>query len=320
MKRIFLALTIFLLLTSCATLTNQAWTVSTIYTTEPTKIVFQNDTIKTKRNKVKLILERQNAPIEIIAITDSLKKKVTIKAINSIEYWANIAYFYGIGMLIDNRNPKRYTYPPKIYLNSTDTINKYYNYYERWNNKGQLLLHLSLPHINSFLLTPENEGTKSNTGFWGISLGLDYFHSKNQYVNLSLSGVSDFFAPVPAAVDIWGEYELMSSAYLSLSNNHKIKRFSLGYGLSYVENTWDLRDYGGDETVPTREPVKKTNYALGLIFSSYFQATPNFYLGVIYRPTLLRPDIKPTFKYEHLISIDFAWKIRLFNIKRWLKS
>lgn len=310
MKKTLIILTISLLLASCASLTNQEWTRSTIYTTEPTRIVFRNDTIKTLRNKAKLTLERKNAPIEIIAITDSLKKKVTINPINSFAYWANIPCNYGIGMLIDRTNPKRYTYPKYIYLNSSDTINRHFSY-GQVNNKGQLLLHLSLPHINSFRLTPENEGTKSNTGFWGISLGLDYFHSKNQYVNLSLSAVSDFFVPVPAAVDIWGEYELMSSAYLSLSNNYKIKRFSLGYGLSYVENTWDFRNYGGDETVPTREPVKKTNNAFGLIFSSYFQATPHFYIGVIYRPTFLRLDIAPSFKYEHLISIDFAWKIRL---------
>lgn len=309
MKKTLTILTISLLLVSCATLTNQEWTRSTIYTTEPTRIVFRNDTIKTLRNKAKLTLERKNAPIEIITITDSLKKKVTINAINSFDYWVNIPCNLGIGMLIDRNNPKRYTYPQRIYINSTDSINRYFSY-EQGNNKGQLLLHLSLPYINSFQLTPVNENTKNNTGFYGISLGLDYFHSRNQYVNISASGVMDFFAPA-GAVDIWGEYELMSSAYLSLSNNHKIKRFSLGYGLSYAKNTWDFRNYGGDETVPTREPVKKTNNALGLVFSSYFQATPHFYIGLIYRPTFLRLNIDPTFKYEHLISIDFAWKIRL---------
>jgi hypothetical protein len=309
MKRILILLTISLILASCASLFNPKRTRSKICTTEPTKIVFQNDTIKTFKNEAKLTFERKNAKIEIIAITDNLKKKVTINPTNSFAYWINIGYNYGIGMLIDKSNPKRYTYPKRIYLNSSDTINQHFRY-EQGSNKGQLFLHFSFPYINSFLLTPENEGTKSNTGFMGISLGFDYFHSKNQYVNLSLSGVTDYFLPFPAAVDIEGEDEMMSSAYLSLSNNHTIKRFSLGYGLSYAENSWDFRYYGGD-TPPTREPVKKTNNALGLIFSSYFQATSYFNMGVIYRPTFFRPDIAPTFKYEHLISIDFAWKIRL---------
>lgn len=308
-KNIFILLTISFLLASCASIMNQDWTTSTIYTTEATKIVFHNDTLKTKKNKVTLTIERKNAPIEIIAITDSLKKKVTINRINSSEYWLNVPYTFGIGMLIEKNSPKRFTYPLRIYLNSSDTINRYFSY-EQGNNKGQLLLHLSLPYINTFLLTPENEDVKKNIGYCGISIGLDYFYRRNQYLNISASGVMDLYAPM-GPIDIWGEYELMKSSYLSLSNNHKIKRFSLGYGLSYVENTWDFRNYGGDETIPTREPVKKTNNALGFIFSSYFQATPHFYIGVIYRPTFLRLNIAPTFKYEHLISIDFAWKIRL---------
>jgi len=310
-KKTFILLTISLLFTSCASVLNNERSRSTIYTTEPAKIVFQHDTLYTKKNKIKLDFKRKNAPVEIIAITDSLKKKVTINAINSLGYWANIGYNVGIGMLVDKNNPKRYAYPSRIYLNSADTTNSYFTY-EPGSKKGQLLLHISLPYVNSFRLNPENEGPKVNTGFWGISLGLDYFHSRNQYINLSASGVTDFFLPFPAAVDLRGEYELMSSSYFSLSNNHKIKRFSVGYGLSYVRNTWDLSCYGGDETITqTREPVKKSNYALGLIFSSYFQVTPHFYIGLIYRPTFLRPGIDPTFKYEHLISIDFAWKIRL---------
>jgi len=310
-RKTFTLLLISLLLASCASLTNQEWTKSTIYTTKPTKIVFRNDTLRTIRNRVKLTFKRKNVPVEIIAVTDSLHKKVTINAIHSFEYWANIPCNVGIGMLVDNLNLKRYAYPKRVYINSSDTINRFFSY-EQGNNKGQLLLHLSLPHINSFQLTPENEGTKSNTGFWGVSLGFDYFHSKNQYLNLSASGVTDFFVPIPAAVDIRGEHESMRSVYLSLSNNYKIKRFSVGYGLSYATNAWILSDYGGeDETVTLKEPIRKTNKAFGLILTSYFQTTPNFYIGVIYRPTFIRPDITPTFKYEHLISIDFAWKIRL---------
>ena len=300
------------LLSSCASLINQKWTRSTIYTTQPTKIVFMNDTIKTKKNKAILTFERKNTPVEVMAITDRLNKKVTISAINSCAYLANIVYNYGIGMLFENDNPKRYAYPSRVYINSSDTINKYVSY-EPGNNKGRLSLAISLPYVNSFRLSPENEGVKSNTGFWGISLGLNYFHSNNQYINLSVSGVTDFFVPVPAEVDIRGEYELMTSTYWSLSNNHRIKRFSLGYGLSYVENSWDFSDYGLDEIVPTRDPVKKTNKAFGLIFSSYFEVTPYFNIGVIYRPTFYRPDIAPRFKYEHLISLDFAWKIRLIK-------
>jgi hypothetical protein len=122
----------------------------------------------------------------------------------------------------------------------------------------------------------------------------------------------DFFVPVPAAVDISGEYALMSSTYLSLMDNYKFKRFSVGYGLNYSRNTWDYRYYARfDSQPPTREPVKKTSQSIGLTINGHYQIGKHFFIGLIYRPTAL--NVKPTnqFKYEHLISMEFAWRIRL---------
>jgi hypothetical protein len=252
-------------------------------------------------------------------MTDSTTKTIDVKSKNSFWYWVNIPYTAGIGMLIDKENPQRFSYPQRIYINSADTINKYYSYSQS-DKKGELHLHFSLPHINSFNLIPQNIERKVNTGFWGISVGLDYYHKNNQFINLSASGVMDFFVPVPAAVDIWGEYESMNSLFVSISNNHKFGRFSLGYGLSFAKNTWSFSDRGGDyaydeqgEIIPplTKDPVTKRHYSLGFIFPAYFQLTEHFYIGVIYRPTFFRPNIPDKFAYEHLISIDFAWKIRI---------
>lgn len=311
MKQVFYILIASLLLTSCATTMNQSHKVITIYTTEPSKIILNRDTINTIENKATLEVERKKEILKVTALTDSLTKVIEVEPKNSFMYWSNIFCNYGIGMLIDRNNPKRYTYPQRIYLNSSDTSSKYYTYSQA-NNKGELHLHLSLPHINSFNLTPENEETKSNTGFWGLTIGLDYFHSKNQFLNIGISGMSDFFVPFPAAIDISGEYELMSSKYVSISNNHKLGRFSLGYGLSYSRNIWDFRYYVNfDPPPPTREPVKKSSDAFGLIFPTYFLLGEYFNIGVVYRPTFYRPKMIDKFKYEHLISIDFAWKIRI---------
>ena len=289
---------------------NEAHKSITIFTTEPSKIILNRDTINTIDNKVNLNVERKKDPIKITASTDSLTKEFDVEPMNSFMYWSNIFYNFGIGMLVDRNNPKRYSYPQRIYITSTDTISRYYRY--RQTNKGELHLHISLPHINSISLNPENEETKTNTGFWGLTVGLDYYHSKNQFFNVGISGVSDFFVPVPAAIDISGEYELMSSRYASISNNHRLGRFSLGYGLSYARNTWDFRNYGNfDPPPPIKEPVKKSSNAFGLIFPTYFQQGKHFNMGVVYRPTFYRPKMTNKFKYEHLISIDFAWKIRI---------
>ena len=113
----------------------------------------------------------------------------------------------------------------------------------------------------------------------------------------------------------------MSSTYVSLSNNHKIQQFSLGYGLSFTKNTWNITDYGRwdyeydeqDEIIPPliKDPITKSHFAFGLIFPIYFQLSEHFNIGVVYRPTFYRPNMTDKFSYEHLISVDFAWKIRL---------
>jgi len=215
------------------------------------------------------------------------------------------------GFLIDKNNPKRYSYPKRIYINSADTISKYYSYSQS-DNKGEFHLHLSLPHMNTFCLNPKNEDYKVSIGFWGLSIGLDYYHSSNQFINIGVSGVMDFFLPFPAAVDLSGEHEAANSLYVSLSNNHKVGRFSIGYGLSFGRNTWSFIYHDRfDPPPPTRDPVTRSHNVFGLIFPSYFQLGERFNIGVVYRPTFYRPNLTNKFSYEHLISVDFAWKIRI---------
>lgn len=181
---------------------------------------------------------------------------------------------------------------------------------EQDSTKGLILIHLSFPYINNFHFSPVNEGTKKNTGFMGYSVGLDYFYKVNQYVSLSFSQIQDFYLPI-AFVDKGDEYELMSSYIFNLTNNYQVNRFSFGYGIVFSKNRWELRNLSWDENSSTREPLKKDNNVFGLSFSTYYQLTQSFHFGLIYRPTFLRINNEPMLNYEHTISIDIAWKIRL---------
>ena len=309
MKQLLYVLIVSILITSCATIINQPYKKVKVYTTEPSRIIYRYDTIKTVNNKANLWIKRKKEPSSFVTMTDSMTKSIEIKSRNSFMYWVNIPYTYGIGMLVDMNNPKRYSYPNRIYINSSDAISKYYRYSQSNDNKGDLHLHLSLPHINSFRMTPKNENPKVNTGFWGLTIGFDCYYSNNKFINFGVSGVTDIFIPVPAAVDFSGEHESMSSIYVSLSNNYKIKRFTIGYGFSYAKNTWSLKYHDRfDPPPPTRDPVKKSHNAFGFIFPTYFQMGERFNIGVVYRPTIYRPN---AISYEHLISIDFAWKVKL---------
>jgi hypothetical protein len=313
MRKSALLVVVILVLSSCATVLNRSTKTIYITTTTPAKVVVNKDTLRTFQDKIPVEVQRQSTDLKITVFSDSVTKKVLIKPRNSFMFWLN-AYptpLLWTGFLIDKKNPKRYTYPTRMYFDMKDTTNTYLSYDPR-SKKGEIDLRISLPHINNFLLKPDNESNyKLNTGFWGLTVGLDYYHSAKQFINLSATGVMDFFLPIPAAVDMAGYYEIMNSTYFSVSNNHKIKNFTVGYGLCYVKNTWNLNysDWG-DEPL-TVETVSKSNNAIGFIFPAYYMPSEHFFIGVVYRPTLFRLSTENPFKYEHLISIDFGWKIKL---------
>jgi hypothetical protein len=188
--------------------------------------------------------------------------------------------------------------------------------------KGTWDLRLTIPYINHFILKPNGERDISKVGFLGAAIGFDYYHQNTQYLSV-LAGVGiDFFLPFPVHLDYnYGEEivekEFCSSTFISLTNNHRYKFISLGYGLSYSHNSWILTYNTGYSFENNSYVAKKyTGNTLGLMFTGYWLTKKSFSLGVIYRPNFIRLNTTPTFKYEHLISIDLAWRIRLKTVAK----
>ncbi len=312
MKQILPLLIVCGLLSSCATILNSPQTTVEVYTTQASKIIIGKDTLQTENNRVELTLARAKDPITITSQTDSLNKTIQLKPKNSGAYWLNLLYTSFVGMLVERDNPKRFTYPKVVSIDSKNSEPTYSKFRKNY-DKGETYVHFSLPHINHFNLSPPDESSrKKSLGFWGLSLGLDYYHSKNQYLNFSGNTATNLIAPIPASVKLEDGYESMSTLYFSLSNNHKINRFSFGYGIIYGENIWDLRyEDEFDPQLPPRESIRKVTENMGLIFSTYYQTGSRFNIGLVYRPTFVRLRPQSPSKYEHQISLDFAWKFRL---------
>lgn len=178
-------------------------------------------------------------------------------------------------------------------------------------SSGQILFHLSLPYMNGFHFNVHNEGTKNNFGFMGYSFGLDYFYQTNRFLSLSFSEILDYYRPF-AFVGRSDEYEGMNSYVINFANFYKINQFSIGYGLHFSKNRWSLVNNFWNEDSSARIPYRKDNNAVGLSLNTYYQISRYFYLGLVYRPSIISLNNKPMFSYEHSISIDFALK---FNIK-----
>jgi len=215
-------------------------------------------------------------------------------------------FYYGRSILLDPNDSLR-VITPRIRRNFQKILSKQFS-----KKSGQVDLKLSIPYVNSFSLQPENEGKKVNTGFWGVSVGFEYYHAEKQYLSLTGNAVSDFSEPVPAAVDHYGASEGMASAYLSLTNNHKVARFHFGYGVNFSRNIWQLtysERFGAPP--PTIQPYSRASNSLGITFNTYYQVSKHFLLGLVYRPTILRISPTTEFKYEHLISFDVGWRFGL---------
>ncbi|MEL6627242.1 MAG: hypothetical protein AAFO96_27135 [Bacteroidota bacterium] len=169
-------------------------------------------------------------------------------------------------------------------------------------------IHLSLPHINHFHLKPPIEQVrKTNTGFWGVAMGVDYFYSSHSYFTLSGSGNMDFFIPVPASPSIEGKFELMSSVYGSLMHSSVWKRFTWGYGVTYGRNVWSFRNADDITGTQMREPVSESYATLGVQTQILYEFKKKIYVGLIYRPTFIR--IQASNQYEHLISMTIGKRI-----------
>lgn len=327
-KKIVILFLLFCL-TSCATLFTKK-TYEMEFKSAPNTKVKVDDSLYNLPAVIEIKRSKKDLPI--VLFSDSLQKKYLLKASISPKYiYGNLAFvhFAPLGYLVDLSTEKRFYYGKTIVLDINDSItqiktpisksfthlkNNISAYFKREHptHKGQLNLTLSIPWINHFNYLPVGEGRKINAGFLGLSTGIEYYHSKTKFISLTASGVMDFIAPIPAPYSYEGEKEIFTSLSITVTENHKFNRFTLGYGLNFSKNTWKFDSTEYDENNPnSKKTTTKSNYSHGFIVNSYFRVGENFYMGLLYKPSLF--TIKPVsqFQYEHVLSLDLAWKIKL---------
>lgn len=176
--------------------------------------------------------------------------------------------------------------------------------------KGEIRLKFGLPYINSFSLNPQNESRKSQTGWVGLEGGLEYQYISIKFISAEFS--MNAAAGVLGLLDIEGEFERFTTQSLNLTDNRTFDNFSIGYGLSFANNMWSYtRTHIPDSISPTRELVDRRSQNLGLILNSYFRIGNGFNIGLVYRPYFIKFKSGFQLDYEHLITLDFMWRIRI---------
>lgn len=180
-------------------------------------------------------------------------------------------------------------------------------------HKGDFRVDLKLPHFNHLSFNPNREFRDSEFGFNGYGLGFEYNYKDNKFLEASSSLATTFEIPFPAPVD--AEYnKTLYSFYFNLTDNIIRNRFTFGYGLTYTNNMWaEWTEDFTDMDAPINSSKTITNRNLGLTVNSYYRLGRTFHLGLIYQPSLLNFNSTPQFIYEHSISLELNWRIKLFN-------
>jgi hypothetical protein len=295
------------LFSSCATLFNDRHKVVGIFTSKPASIIYQNDTFLTdKNNRLLLPVLRGKQPLNFVVFDDSLTKKVTVPYITSCTFYGNICnYILPLGFIIDWKNPKRYSYSDRIYVNLRDTVNAFesVNY-----AKKAVFLNLSSPIFNNLRMAYEREDKFVTFGFLGLSAGLEYCYQPKKSFAFSMVVIPSSSSRIN--LFNFNRTKVSATYYTSVTHNHFVNRWTLGYGISYGKNY--IAE--GDFEISIPYSVKSYN-VWGLEANAYYRLGNVFHVGLKYRPTFYRFDAKNPFEYEHLISLDLLFKLPLNEVK-----
>jgi len=305
----FFAIPVFF--SSCATILNSPVQNIHIATTEKIRHVSIDNCISADSSQMgaeapkTYLVPRSTKNLVVHLQLDSGNKTILFRPRNSLAYWANLYFNYGIGMLVDRDNLKRYCYPSRTWLTMKDTV----VYRRRFAPlpKGTLRLSVGLPLINTFRLQSQT-GASTSTGLFGLEAGLDYFYKTDQYISLSVGAATD---RGPEERFGKGFFEYQSSVYASIKNNYVIGSFDLGYGISLSGLEWNRSAVG--DTIPLHQSVKSTG--LGLSLQAQYRFGNYFRMGVLYQPNIFSTNLTPAFNYQHYIAVGFTWKLPLNRVR-----
>lgn len=314
-----------LLISSCATLNNPRTTVLKIITSEPARLIINEDTISAPNQKRYVAVERSRDSLHLTAFNTYKSKSVSIAPRNSIAWWGNLYPGLWPGFLIDRNNPKRYTYPQTVYLDLNEHRKEYKTYrpvdavFSRYNN---------IVKINPLKAVSPIAA--------GLEIGLEKRMSNS--FTTQLTGTYLFRNPVWRFADeidhqikgfqgsIEQRYYFKRSAfqgpYLALDFSYLKTQFKDNWlfvdSESFVDSTLEYKTY--TDTFG----IKKQTYSLNVKYGYQFvikrlTIDMNIGLGVRYKDILHFDRMKPEDMPESSNEPDF-YQLSNESGKRWTAS
>jgi hypothetical protein len=327
MARLLALFLLLAMLPSCATVISRRAYQMRVRSNAKVATITYKDSIYTLPATIKV--RRAKAPLTLDFITADTTKHIRISPhLNPAFVFGNLAWVQvaPAAYLLDLASIKRFTYGRNLYLNTADTSTIYPLSKRRWlryrtksyaPRNGDVGLAFTVPVVSHFLLQPDGEPMKDNFGCLGLGAALSYAFQDGRSIALSGGVAIDMIMPFPAPVDYMGEFERNRTVWVSVMEMHHTKRLSFGYGVCYSRNTWTL-DYDADFTglpLPPGYPVSKSQEGIGITAAGYFRPNRVINLGLQYRSSLLNLNRGSFGPYEHTVSLEVSFPIKLFRVR-----
>lgn len=242
------------------------------------------------------------------------QKTIYLTPRNSVAFWLNFST-YGLGMLVDLYNPKRFGYSRVYSLSASDTANRRYYFRTPKIKKsipsistGALFWSTSMPlGVNIFDMAG-SRGTRSSAGIFGIYTGIDYYYKKNHFLSFDLGAATD---DLPVDYIGPGYVDYGRAIFTSARENYVWKNLSLGYGISLTKFFFteiDLTPNGASVS------DSRDNLSLGFSFSAQWRLLKFFNLEIRYQPAVWNTSFKPSWIYQDYLSLNAVWRLPLHKL------
>ena len=295
-----------LMMSSCASILNSSMQKVSVTSDKQIKIisleksVYKESGFVDSNHAKSFFVFRSSMPLSVNLEVDSIHKTILLYPRSSFAYWLNIFFNYGIGMLIDKDNPKRYSYSRDNHITIKDSILIVHKF--SLEKKNNIKLTISPTLVNSFSINTGKHWYQS-AGIFGLEAGVEYYYNKNKFISVNAG----------AATDVFGDYfgkgysRTTSTVFTNFRDNRTYCNFNVGYGLNVSYIRW-IEDYRGD-SIYTHQLSNVTT--LGLSVSVQYRLGNYIYAGVLYQPSFVNTNNLSSFNYQHFLSFNLIGKIPL---------
>lgn len=280
--------------TSCATLFNSKETKVNLHSKTPVRLVVEKDTLPGDSTSFSFYVPRKKENLNIKVFNDSTAKSYSVYSKDSKAYYLNIGLSFPwaiVGILVDYKNKKRYTYPKHLYLNINDSLNHVFDH-DHYTTFKQIMQ--KEKYFHQLKITP----FRFATDIRGLYLSYEYRYLKRHSTQITGAYIFDPFAKTPLTTwqNMYGyslaleqKYFLKKTenawTYASADFNYTDCKFTVIYPFQ-LKDPQDSVEYAHNhlDTISVKHRTKTFNLRYGAQYSyKRFVVDVNIGLGVRYR-------------------------------------